>query len=186
MKLYAFVAGAAFAALTSIAHAAVIERTFDVTASGFDTLITGPSTPAPVDPVDLDFTLLFDPSVSVTSASTAGLTINSFSLPDPPYSLAYTYDSVNGYLVIATYPGVDSCLNGSVSYCVTLYDPAGAVPGAYGAEQTTTSDGLWTTGSVSVTASAIGGVPEPSTWALMLIGFGGVGWLGSRRRWAAA
>jgi hypothetical protein len=38
------------------------------------------------------------------------------------------------------------------------------------------------TGNVSVTASAIGTVPEPSTWALMLIGFGGVGWLASRRR----
>jgi hypothetical protein len=33
-----------------------------------------------------------------------------------------------------------------------------------------------------VTASAIGGVPEPSTWALMLAGFGGLGWLGLRRR----
>ncbi len=182
MKFHAFVAGAAFAALTSIAHAAVIERTFDVTASGFDTLITGPSTPAPVDPVDLNFTLLFDPTVSVTSASTAGLTINSFNLPNPPYSLAYTYDSVNGYLVVATYPGVDSCLNGSASYCVTLYDPAGAAPGAYGAQQTTAPGGVWVTGNVSVTASAIGTVPEPSTWALMLIGFGGVGWLASRRR----
>ena len=25
-------------------------------------------------------------------------------------------------------------------------------------------------------------MPEPATWALMLIGFGGVGWLASRRR----
>ena len=41
-----------------------------------------------------------------------------------------------------------------------------------------TANGEWVAGAVTVTASAIGGVPEPSTWALMLIGFGGVGWLG--------
>jgi hypothetical protein len=105
MKFHSFVAGVAFAALTASAHAAVIERTFDVTASDFNTLITGSPTPAPTDPVDLNFTLVFDPSVSVTSASTSGLTINSFNLPNPPYSLAYTYDSVNNYLIIATYPG---------------------------------------------------------------------------------
>ena len=45
-----------------------------------------------------------------------------------------------------------------------------------------TANGEWVADSVTVTASAIGGVPEPSTWALMLIGFGGVGWLVSRRR----
>ena len=182
MKFHAFVAGAAFAALTSIAHATVIERTFDVVASGFDTHITGPSTPAPVDPVDLDFTLVFDPLVSVTSASTAGLTINAFNLPNPPYSLAYTYNSADGDLVVATFPGFDNCANGTVSYCVTLSDPAGAAPGAFSAVQTTTSDGVWLTGKISVTASTIGAVPEPSTWAMMLVGFGGLGWLAQRHR----
>ena len=93
---------ALFAALTSFAHAAVIERTFDVTASSF-ALISGSSAPAPVDPVDLNFTLLIDTSMSVTSPSTAGFTINSFNLPDPPYSLEYTYDSGTGYLTVATY-----------------------------------------------------------------------------------
>ncbi len=53
-------------------------------------------------------------------------------------------------------------------------------------EQYTTSNGQWVAGVVTVTASAIGGVPEPSTWALMLVGFGGVGWLAYRRRWATA
>ena len=185
MKFHSFVAGVAFAALTASAHAAVIERTFDVTASDFNTLITGSPTPAPTDPVDLNFTLVFDPSVSVTSASTSGLTINSFNLPNPPYWLAYTYDSVNNYLIIATYPGVDSCANGTSSYCFTLYDSAGAAPFVYGAEQTTPSGGLWASNTVSVTASPIGGVPEPSTWALMLIGFGGLGWLALRKETSA-
>jgi len=51
--------------------------------------------------------------------------------------------------------------------------------------QFTTSNGEWVAGSVTVTASPLG-TPEPSTWALVLVGFGGVGWLASRRRWAAA
>jgi hypothetical protein len=139
MKLYVLIASVVFAAMSFGAHAATIERTFDVTASDFNTLITGSPTPAPTDPVDLDFTLVFDPSVSVTSASTSGLTINSFDLPNPPYSLAYTYDSVNGYLTVATYAGFDSCLNGTASYCTTLNDPAAAAPFANGAEQTTPS-----------------------------------------------
>lgn len=182
MKFHGFVAGVAFAGLTSFAHAAVIERTFDVTASSF-ALISGSSAPAPVDPVDLNFTLLIDTSMSVTSPSTAGFTINSFNLPDPPYSLEYTYDSGTGYLTVATYPAAnDSCAVGVASYCVTVADLTGDAPVGYGATQTTDSGGIWQTGNISVTASAIGGVPEPSTWALMLIGFGGVGWLVSRRR----
>jgi hypothetical protein len=34
----------------------------------------------------------------------------------------------------------------------------------------------------SATASAAGAVPEPSTWAMGLLGFGGLGLLGLRKR----
>ena len=184
MKFHAFVAGAAFAALTSIAHAAVIERTFDITASDFF-LSSGSSTPAPVDPVTLDFTLIWDPSVSVTSASTAGFTINSFNLPNPPYSLAYTYDSSTETLAVATFPKANSCLVGDTAFCVFLNDAAGAAPFANGATQAISFTGLWDSNTVVVTASSLA-APELSTWALMAIGFGGMGWLASRRRLVAA
>jgi hypothetical protein len=49
-------------------------------------------------------------------------------------------------------------------------------------DQFTTSNGEWVAGVVTVTASAIGAVPEPSTWAMMLVGFGGLGWLAQRHR----
>jgi hypothetical protein len=54
----------------------------------------------------------------------------------------------------------------------------------------TTNDGLLSgTGfglggvriSVTLTGAAIDGIPEPSTWAMLLVGFGGVGFMTWRR-----
>ena len=164
------------------ANAAVIERTFDVEASGF-TLAFGPSDPAAVDPVTLNFTLIWDPS-TITPKTASGLTVNSFSLPypssvfasDPGGNVALGRDVANGS---------DCLVGGGDTYCLFMSNSTGANPTA-DFEQYTTSNGQWVAGVVTVTASAIGGVPEPSTWALMLVGFGGVGWLAYRRRWATA
>jgi hypothetical protein len=184
MKLNLLTASAVFATMSFGAHAATIERSFDVTASDFF-LSSGSSTPPPIDPVTLNFTLTWDPSVSVTSASTAGFTINAFNLPNPPYSLAYTYDSSTANLVVATFPKVDGCSVGDTAFCVVINDAAGATPFANGATQAISFTGLWDSNTVAVTASSPA-VPEPSTWAMMLIGFGGVGWLAQRHRSAAA
>ena len=105
MKLHAFVAGAAFAALTSIAHAAVIERTFDVEASGF-TLASGSSDPAPVDPVTLNFTLTWDPS-TVIAPTDSGLTVNSFSLP---YSSVFASDAAGNIALGRNLANASDCL----------------------------------------------------------------------------
>jgi hypothetical protein len=176
MKIYALAAGLALAAMSSAARAELIERTFDVTASSFF-LIDGSSTPAPVDPVELNFTLIFDPSV-VIGQTTAGLTINSFNLP---FGSTYAYDGA-GTLTLATYANPDECDNPASSYCVFISNAAGANPTANGFEQLTSSDGFWVSDTVTVTAGAITVVPEPSTWALLLVGLGGVGWLTRRRR----
>ena len=178
MKLNPLMAGLVFAAMSFGAQAAIIERTFDIEASDFF-LASGSSTPTPVDPVTLDFTLIWDPSVSVTSASTSGLTINSFTLPNPPYSLAYTYDSSTDTLAVATYPGANLCLVGDTAFCVFINDGAGAAPFANGATQAISFTGLWDSNTVVVTASSLA-APEPSTWALMAIGFGGIRWLACR------
>ena len=176
MKFHAFVAGAAFAALTSFAHAAVIERTFDVTASNF-VLAVGSGDPAAVDPVTLNFTLIWDPS-AVTAPTTSGLTVNAFSLP---YSSVFASDAAGNVGLGRTLANATDCLvGGGLTYCLIMSDSTGAQPTA--AFDQFTANGEWVADSVTVTASAIGGAPEPSTWALMLIGFGGVGWLVSRRR----
>ncbi len=173
MKFKYLIASIVFAATSSSAHAALIERTFDLTAADF-TLTGGSPTPAPVDPVELIFRVVFDLSVTVSPATTTGLTIEYFNLPNPPYSLAFVYDSSTGYLTVATYPFLDGCDVGAASFCTTLGDPTGPAPIAYGTTQVTSSDGIWQTDHVSV---GVLPVPEPSTWALTLVGFGGMGWL---------
>jgi hypothetical protein len=45
-----------------------------------------------------------------------------------------------------------------------------------------TNPSEWFVDDVSVTGAAVGGVPEPSTWAMMLIGFAGLGFVAYRRR----
>jgi PEP-CTERM motif len=161
VKLRVFALSALFAATG--ADAATITRTFQIDASDF-TLDTGSGAPSPIDPVQLDFTISFDPTVSM-GKTTEGLTINSFNLP---YSSAFALDP--GLLIVATDPFPDGCFNNKQTYCVTIDNPASAHPTANGFRQTTSSGGSWSAGAVTVTV-----VPEPSTWGLLLIGLGGLG-----------
>ena len=175
--------------MTASAHAVLIERTFDVTASGFTFLpVEGPDTPSPVDPVELNFTLIWDSSIAIDPTAT-GLTINSFNLPNPPYSSMFAADGSDQIAVGTSIVSGDACDVGAPSYCVFIADAAGASPFANGFYQTTSSDGIWVSDTVTVTADAIEVVPEPSTWALMLIGFASLGFAGYRSRkaaWSAA
>jgi len=180
MKICALAAGLILVATVSSAGAATIERTFDVEASGF-TLASGSGDPAPVDPVTLNFTLVWDPSI-VIAPTDSGLTVNSFSLP---YSSVFASDAAGNIALGQNLFNASDCLvGGGLTYCLFMSNSTGANPAA--AFDQFTASGEWVAGAVTVTASAIGGVPEPATWALMLIGFGGLGWLASRRRWAAA
>ncbi len=93
MKAFARVVGVSCAVLVAAigfgANAETIERTFDITASDF-ALLTGDPTPPAVDPVELNFTVVFNTS-AVIDQTTNGLTINSFTLPNPPYSSTFAY-----------------------------------------------------------------------------------------------
>lgn len=44
------------------------------------------------------------------------------------------------------------------------------------------NDGIYTSFDVAATFTAVAAVPEPSTWAMMVLGFAGVGCLADRRR----
>jgi hypothetical protein len=183
MKLKLLMASAVFAAMSFGTRAAVIERTFDVEASGF-TLVYGPSDPAAVDPVTLNFTLIWDPSIVIAPTS-SGLTVSLFSLPFS--SSVFASDGAGNIALGRNLYSAGSCLVGIGvdTYCLFIANSTGANPTAE-FNEFFTSHGVWFAQDVTIVAGKITAVPEPSTWALILIGFGGIGWLASRRRWAAA
>jgi hypothetical protein len=181
MNVRALFAVMVFVAAGSGAHATTIERTFDITASNFQFESgLGPDTPAPVDPVELNFTVIFNTS-AVIDPTTNGLTINSFTLPNPPYSSTFAYDGLQE-LTVATIGGLDECYAFANTYCTFIEYPAGASPSVLEFFQTTSSGGIWFAQTTTITASAITIVPESSTWAMMLLGFAGLGFAGYRSR----
>jgi hypothetical protein len=170
MKLIPAIVGIAVAAMSAGARAVTIERTFDVDASSF-VFVLGPDTDTPVDPVDLTFTLIFDPS-AIIPPTTAGLTVHSFNLDAPS---AYSQSAID--LVVASDPTAAGCILTASTYCFFIVDPGGADPRAFDFGQMTADTTNWEAQDVSVSASAAVVVPEPSTFVLMLAGFLGLGLL---------
>ena len=80
----------------------------------------------------------------------------------------YGADGVSGYC-LSTGSGCDGKIEGEEEIVVnSSYDSSRAI-----------------TGSVEIATVATSAVPEPSTWALMLLGFAGVGFAGFRKKASA-
>jgi hypothetical protein len=185
MKSALLLAVAALIATIAPARAADVSRAFEIQASGFF-LNSGPDSDSPVDPVELNFTLTFDPSVSI-EPTTAGLKVNAFNLPYP-VEYAYVASATEPALVLGSQPGISpprtECVLGPGSWCLNIFDPLD-VPGpatAASFDQVTPDGSDWTT--QIVTASLVVGtsVPEPGTWALLLVGFAVLAGAGSWTR----
>jgi hypothetical protein len=123
-----------------------------------------------VDPVILDFSVTFDPSVD-TGPTTAGLDVKSFNVPDP---LEFTY-MPGGVLTVATYPGFNGCNNSPPSFCAFI-DPFSTL-GAFFVQQSTSSGSLYVAKSITFNT----GVPEAATWSMMILGLGLAGAMLRRR-----
>ena len=162
------------AGLPASANAALISREYSLDASRFVPQFEF-SLPNPVDPVSLDFRLDFDNSADI-EATTVGLTLLSFNLP---YGVEYSYISAIDHLTIGTnLAGPASCFNSKDSFCNFIREATSLAPYTIGFSQVTSSQHIWNAEVYSLDFEDVGrggAVPEPATWALMILGFGAAG-----------
>jgi PEP-CTERM motif len=109
----------------------------------------------------------FQPGGSTTSALNATPTTLSFNFDFVPFSFLYFFDSAVDAFVCLTDAG-GGCAFGAVSNLGLHYAP----------NSLNTSEA----GNGSVVIGQVAAVPEPSTWAMMILGFLGLGWLARRRQ----
>lgn len=162
------------------AQAAVINRTFDLQASRFEQVF-GSDPTSPQDPVSMNFTLMFDNGADI-GTTTTGLTVNSFTLP---YGAEFQYFTATDGLALATdLSGPATCSSTAGKFCAFIHDATSAAPTLIFFQNALPTNNVWRANSLALTytdARGGPGVPEPAAWALMLIGFGG---LGARLRWS--
>lgn len=163
------------------AQAAVINRTFNLEASRFEQVF-GADPMSPADPVSFNFTLMFDNSADIDTTTT-GLTVNSFTLP---YATQFQYFAGTDSLALATtLLGPAACSSSAGKFCAFVHDATSAAPTLIFFQNSLPTNNVWQAETLSLTysdASGGPGVPEPGVWALMLIGFGGLGVQLRRRR----
>jgi PEP-CTERM motif len=189
LLLGALAAGAAVMG-AGAANAAGVHDLVSFSASDF-TVGVG-SDPAPTDPVTGSFTISFDPTQTYTD-ETAGITLNSLNIALGS-ALSFSYSTTGSFAGVLVVGGIQDTA-AAVQYSPStddfwLFINDFATTPAFrqlGYTQTAVSSAnlFYTpdpggTGSVTVTPIT-GGVPEPSTWAMMLAGFAGLGFLGYRQ-----
>jgi hypothetical protein len=157
------------------AGATQVFRTFDLNASDFTLEQGGPALP-PVDPLHLNFTIDFDNSVDHTN-DTSGLTINSSTFIQP---FVFGYSQSLDELTVSFLAGPNSCTVGLNQACFGIGNVSSANPflqvvAQFQAGIGNNFAGLYEAQTRSLTFSEGAAVPEPATWAMMLIGLGSVG-----------
>jgi hypothetical protein len=190
LLLSALVAGAATAG-AGAANAALVHDLVTFTATDFTVGI--PPGPVPVDPVTGSFTISFDPTQTYTD-ETAGITLKSLNISlDSALSFNYSPTATPSLLA-------DELVVGGVNDGACCIDTGPPIPEndfylhiyTFTANPTFQQLGYAVagggyfftaeaTGSVTVTPINTPVVPEPATWAMMLAGFAGLGFLGYRR-----
>ena len=129
------------------------------------------------------FTLSYDSTTSAYSLVTLD-----FSLAGSTYDTSNSGIAVNGSdLVLGAFAGGGVLtVDGTFNDFWLWFDPTLASQSVSGFNAYYgTGTGLLRAGSYTVT-QVTAGVPEPATWALMLLGFGGMGLVVRRRRRTAA
>ena len=170
------------------AHAALVTETYAFTFGGFTDILAS-ATP-PMTSLTGSVTLTFDPNIT-THNNTSDIVINSLSDTFVDSPVGFFAGRVGSSFIITiggTANGVGLFTAGFNDFFVTLqfadaeslgnpqlFQNAVGLGTAYSVTTDPNSAFFAQTGSVSA-------VPEPSTWAMMLLGFAGIGFMAYRRK----
>jgi PEP-CTERM motif len=203
-RISAYFLGAALAlGATSGAHAALVRGLVFFSGAGFTSAF---GNPVPVDPVIGSFFITFDPTQTYTD-ETSGITLNSLNIGlDSALSFDYSptgngNGAADELVVGGLEDGASSISLGSTGADFYLhiftfstdatYGQIGYSPNSGGEDNTSyfytpaLGDGLpapGVVGSVTVFPAPPPSVPEPSTWAMLMLGFASLGFLAYRNR----
>jgi hypothetical protein len=171
------------------AGAAVVTYNFNVTTYGY-TDTSGTASP-PIDPLNVDFDVTFDPTVDSTELVTFVQPLNTSFSSISNFIFSNSVDFQDFGLIGTSFIG-GVLKELEIDY---LYSTPTLVPGVYPFVPGYFDVGIYTlnvtsgggdvfeTESGSATITQVSSVPEPAAWAMMLVGFGGLGAAlrGSRR-----
>lgn len=165
------------------ATAAVVSDHVAFSANGFGSFGTLPASAVPVDPVVGSFDITFDPTTIPVfpTINTTGIALDSLNIAFS-FPLTFSYDPIFDRLLVGGHGG--GFTSGTNDFGLRI-DSFLSAPSLFDLEYVDVADATHFfasfTGSVSVTPIT-SGVPEPSTWAMMMLGFAGVGFVAYRRK----
>lgn len=198
MRKLALVGGAALLAALGVGTSAMafgVQTVYEDNAAGYVGAI--PTSSPPII-VASDGESAFDP-FSAGYDTSDGIQLNNLWAPDPAYAAAFkVWTQLPGtftWVLPSCVNGV--CENGPVYEPIAKWDylgGAGWAPGTLSVRMldsdgsfsdivTVANDGVG--GAATITFQS-GGVPEPATWAMMLVGFAGIGYAARRSRGCTA
>ena len=172
----------ASALVASTADAAMITRTYNVIGTNIANIVG--NTPSPFAAINLSFTVSFDPLVQASN-QTSGLTLNSTNLSlGSGFAYAFIPNNNNRLVVGGLANGVFGISSVNDDFTLDLSNATSLFPSVSTFQFSTaaTPGNAYRAFSNSVTVP----VPEPASWALLLLGFGAVGVTLRSRRYARA